>query len=158
MPTCPNAISQRGDEPVYDLTPSAAKAMEWIADLKPKPFVGTESRLLTVFNLLREISSKASDSPERRIQELERSKGEHFWARGYFVSTVGRDEEVIRNYIRRQEDEDRRVDQLKLAQLAAFRRPKVYGNRFERFTDKAPAWPGDTYKINLKKCCFEHSM
>ncbi len=40
--------------------------------------------------------------------------GEHFWARGYFVSTVGRDEEVIRNYIRNQEQEDRRVDQLKL--------------------------------------------
>ena len=40
--------------------------------------------------------------------------GEHFWARGYFVSTVGRDEEVIRNYIRSQEREDRRVDQLKL--------------------------------------------
>jgi len=40
--------------------------------------------------------------------------GEHFWARGYFVSTVGRDEEVIRKYIRRQEAEDRRVDQLNL--------------------------------------------
>ena len=40
--------------------------------------------------------------------------GEHFWARGYFASTVGRDEEVIRNYIRRQETEDRRIDQLKL--------------------------------------------
>jgi len=40
--------------------------------------------------------------------------GEHFWARGYFVSTVGRDEEVIRNYIRSQEQADRRVDQLKL--------------------------------------------
>ena len=39
---------------------------------------------------------------------------EHFWARGYFVSTVGRDEEVIRNYIRRQEEEDRRLDQLEL--------------------------------------------
>jgi len=40
--------------------------------------------------------------------------GENFWARGYFVSTVGRDEEVIRNYIRRQEEEDHRIDQLKL--------------------------------------------
>lgn len=40
--------------------------------------------------------------------------GENFWARGYFASTVGRDEEVIRNYIRQQEHEDRRVDQLKL--------------------------------------------
>jgi putative transposase len=40
--------------------------------------------------------------------------GEHFWARGYFASTVGRDEEVIRNYIKNQEREDSRVDQLKL--------------------------------------------
>ena len=39
--------------------------------------------------------------------------GQHFWARGYFVSTVGRDEEVIRNYIRHQEVEDQRQDQLK---------------------------------------------
>lgn len=40
--------------------------------------------------------------------------GENFWARGYFASTVGRDEEVIRKYILDQEREDRRVDQLKL--------------------------------------------
>ena len=40
--------------------------------------------------------------------------GQHFWARGYFVSTVGRDEQVIREYIRHQEKEDRRMDQLKL--------------------------------------------
>ena len=38
--------------------------------------------------------------------------GQHFWARGYFVSTVGRDEAMIRDYIRRQEEEDRRLDQL----------------------------------------------
>ena len=40
--------------------------------------------------------------------------GQHFWARGYFASTVGRDEVVIRNYIRHQESEDRRIDQMKL--------------------------------------------
>jgi putative transposase len=40
--------------------------------------------------------------------------GQHFWARGYFVSTVGRDEKVIREYIRRQEQEDRRLDQMKM--------------------------------------------
>jgi putative transposase len=39
---------------------------------------------------------------------------QHFWARGYFVSTVGRDEAVIREYIRNQEEEDRRIDQLRL--------------------------------------------
>ena len=36
--------------------------------------------------------------------------GQHMWARGYFVSTVGLDENVIRNYIRDQEEEDRRED------------------------------------------------
>ena len=40
--------------------------------------------------------------------------GQHFWARGYFVSTVGRDEEVIREYIRNQEREDEKLDQLNL--------------------------------------------
>ncbi len=40
--------------------------------------------------------------------------GQHFWARGYFVSTVGRDEQVIRDYIRHQEVEDRRLEQLNL--------------------------------------------
>ena len=38
--------------------------------------------------------------------------GQHFWARGYHVSTVGRDEEAIRKYIKEQEKEDRRIDQL----------------------------------------------
>ena len=40
--------------------------------------------------------------------------GQHFWARGYYVSTVGRDEAVIRDYIKKQEQEDTRLDQLGL--------------------------------------------
>ena len=40
--------------------------------------------------------------------------GQHFWARGYFVSTVGRDEAVVREYIKKQEQEDERLDQLGL--------------------------------------------
>jgi putative transposase len=40
--------------------------------------------------------------------------GQHFWARGYFVSTVGRDEAVIREYIRHQEAEDHRLEQMQL--------------------------------------------
>lgn len=40
--------------------------------------------------------------------------GQHFWARGYFVSTVGRDEAVIREYIRNQEKEDAPLEQLNL--------------------------------------------
>ena len=40
--------------------------------------------------------------------------GQHFWARGYFVSTVGRDEEVVREYIRKQEQADEKLDQLEM--------------------------------------------
>ncbi len=40
--------------------------------------------------------------------------GEHFWARGYYVSTVGRDEAVIRAYIQQQEKEDQRLEQLNM--------------------------------------------
>ena len=40
--------------------------------------------------------------------------GQHFWARGYFVSTVGRDEALSREYIRHQEREDQRLEQLHL--------------------------------------------
>jgi putative transposase len=41
-------------------------------------------------------------------------RGENFWARGYYVSTVGKDEELIREYIRKQEVEDRKYDQRSL--------------------------------------------
>lgn len=41
--------------------------------------------------------------------------GQHFWARGYFVSTVGRDEATIRDYIKHQEKEDQRIEQLRLS-------------------------------------------
>lgn len=40
--------------------------------------------------------------------------GQHLWARGYFVSTIGRDETAIKEYIRKQEEQDKRDDQLKL--------------------------------------------
>ena len=40
--------------------------------------------------------------------------GQHFGARGFWVSTVGRDEAVIRQYIQKQEEEDKRLDQMNL--------------------------------------------
>ena len=40
--------------------------------------------------------------------------GQNFWARGYYATTVGRDEKVVRDYIKHQEEEDRRIDQLDL--------------------------------------------
>lgn len=59
------------------------------------------------------IKGKSAIQVARVYGERKRNYGgQHFWARGYFVSTVGRDEEVIRAYIRHQEEEDRRLDQL----------------------------------------------
>ena len=43
--------------------------------------------------------------------------GQHFWARGYWVSTVGKDEAVVRRYIQEQEKEDQRLEQLVMAAL-----------------------------------------
>ena len=40
--------------------------------------------------------------------------GQHFWARGYYVSTVGLDEEMVRSYIKKQEQEDQRLEQLNM--------------------------------------------
>ena len=40
--------------------------------------------------------------------------GQNFWARGYYVSTAGKDEEVVRSYIQAQEKEDQRLEQLNL--------------------------------------------
>ena len=60
------------------------------------------------------IKGKSALHIARAYMERKRNYvGQHFWARGYFVSTVDRDEEVIRNYIRHQEQDDRRIDQMK---------------------------------------------
>ena len=61
------------------------------------------------------MKGKSAIHVARTFMERKRNfVGQHFWARGYFVSTVGRDEGVIREYIRHQEVEDKRADQLQL--------------------------------------------
>jgi REP-associated tyrosine transposase len=61
------------------------------------------------------MKGKSAIHVARTFMERKRNfVGQHFWARGYFVSTVGRDETVIREYIRHQEHEDKRADQLQL--------------------------------------------
>jgi putative transposase len=59
------------------------------------------------------IKGKSAIHVARTYGERKRNfVGQHFWARGFFVSTVGRDEAVIRQYIRNQEKEDARLEQL----------------------------------------------
>ena len=61
------------------------------------------------------IKGKSGIHLARVYGERKRSfAGQHFWARGFFVSTVGRDEQAIREYINKQEEEDKRLDQLNL--------------------------------------------
>ncbi len=61
------------------------------------------------------IKGKSAIHLARTYGERQRNfAGQHFWARGYFVSTVGRDEKTIREYIQNQEKEDARMDQMNL--------------------------------------------
>jgi putative transposase len=61
------------------------------------------------------IKGKSAISIARNLMGRRRNfTGENFWARGYFVTTVGIDEEAVKKYIRDQEEEDERLDQLKL--------------------------------------------
>ena len=62
------------DEPHFDLTPSAEKALTWLEGLTQRSFVGTESRLLTVFELLRQLVHGSGADPEARLVDLERRK------------------------------------------------------------------------------------
>ena len=69
----------------------------------------------SVSNVVGYIKGKSAIPLARVYAERKRNfVGQHFWARGYFVSTVGRDEQVIRNYIRHQEQEDEKLEQLGL--------------------------------------------
>lgn len=63
-----------GDESHYDITPAAEKAIRWLASLEQPRFVGAESRLMTVLDLLRQIAEGAETDPDIRVAELERRK------------------------------------------------------------------------------------
>ncbi len=68
-----------------------------------------------VSNVLGYIKGKSAITIARKYGGRTRNfAGEVFWARGYFVSTVGLDEAMVRAYIRNQEEEDERYDQMKL--------------------------------------------
>ncbi len=58
------------DEPQFDLTPATEKAIAWLATLAERSFVGTESRLLTLFELLKQMSVGSEADPQARLAEL----------------------------------------------------------------------------------------
>ena len=64
------------DEPHFDLTTSTEKAITWLGKLTERSFVGTESRLLTLFALLKQMSEGSETNPHVRIAELQKRRNE----------------------------------------------------------------------------------
>ena len=65
---------QGSDESCFDLTSSAEKAIVWLGTLAERSFVGTESRLLTLFDLLKQMSEGSETDPQTRIAELNKRR------------------------------------------------------------------------------------
>lgn len=64
------------DEAQFDLMPATEKAIAWLGSLTERAFVGTESRLLTLFDLLRQMCEGSEADPERRMAELRHRRDE----------------------------------------------------------------------------------
>ena len=65
---------QDSDEPHFDMTPASEQAIQWLAGLEQQQFVGAESRLKVVFDLLREVVAGSETDPDVRVGELERRR------------------------------------------------------------------------------------
>ncbi|GAC1329643.1 MAG: DUF3375 domain-containing protein [Collimonas sp.] len=67
---------QGSDEPQFDLMPATEKAIAWLGTLAARNFVGTESRLLTLFELLKQMSEGSEADPQKRLAELHTRRNE----------------------------------------------------------------------------------
>ncbi|MHB8851124.1 MAG: DUF3375 domain-containing protein [Acidithiobacillus ferriphilus] len=68
--------AQGSDEPQFDLTPATEKAIAWLNSLTARQFIGTESRLLTLFDLLRQMSEGSESDPAVRMADLQKRRNE----------------------------------------------------------------------------------
>src|SRR3989339_185541 len=62
------------DEVHFDLTPATERALSWLASLTDRAFVGTESRLLTLFDLLQQMRQGSETDPQARVRELHKRR------------------------------------------------------------------------------------
>jgi len=62
------------DEPHFDLTPPTERALAWLGSLSDRSFVGTESRLLTLFGLLKQMNDGSETNPQVRLAELHKQR------------------------------------------------------------------------------------
>ncbi len=64
------------EEPVVELTADTERAIGWVEELHTQPFVGTESRFLSIVQMLRDMVSRSTEDPELRLQQLEQQRDE----------------------------------------------------------------------------------
>jgi hypothetical protein len=64
------------DEAQFDLSPASEKAIAWLVSLQERSFVGTESRLLTLFDLLKQMQEGSETDPDKRLLDLQRKRDE----------------------------------------------------------------------------------
>ncbi|MBT2513401.1 DUF3375 domain-containing protein [Arthrobacter sp. ISL-30] len=67
---------QGQDEPVYDLTPAAEDVIRWVENLRGRDFVATQSRLTSIFAVLKQLVQQSETDPEVRLAELQRQRDE----------------------------------------------------------------------------------
>ena len=68
--------SSESDEPLYDLAPATELALTWLVSLGKRSFIGTESRLITIFEVLRQLVLGTETDPDARLNQLRRQRAE----------------------------------------------------------------------------------
>jgi hypothetical protein len=126
------------DEARYDISPAVEKGLMWVADLRSREFIGTESRLNTIFDLLHQMVYGAEEDPERRLAELHRRRAE-------IDEEIARAErgEIVRLDAVRQRDRFQQFSRMARELLADFRQVEENFRRLDRnLRERTAGWTG----------------
>lgn len=126
------------DEPHYDATLAVERAVSWVKSLRERDFVGTESRLNTVFDLLRQIVHGSDTDPQTRLAELSRRRSE---IDALIVATERGDFDVLDDLGRK--DRYQQFAETSRALLADFREVEANLRVLDReMREKIATWQG----------------
>ncbi|GAA4678030.1 DUF3375 family protein [Gordonia humi] len=126
------------DEPHYDATPAVERAVAWVRSLRERDFVGTESRLNTAFDLLRQMVYGTNTDPEIRLAELERRRAEI----DSEIASVRRGEVSVLDATRRR-DRYQQFGEVSRALLSDFREVEANFRALDRqMRERIATWRG----------------
>ena len=95
------------------VTPEGWRDCRGPLDARPRPYAAEHPAKHSVAHVIGFMNGKSSIWIAQNIKNRRRNfAGHKFWARGYFVSTVGANERIVRNYIQMQQQQDKRLDDL----------------------------------------------